>query len=239
MLKKERQEHIIKLLKEQKYCSVSMIANTLYVAPITVRRDLAEMEADGIINRCHGGATLNSSENREVPFELRTKENSSVKSILGKKAAEMLQDGDTVFMDASSTVLHIADYLQTKQNLTVITNSIKVLEKLKGKQITCYLTGGMLLENSHALVGNVAEETISSMYADICFFSSQGITEDGVITDFSDAETKLRKQMIRNAKKSIFLYDQSKVGKRFLFKVCDSNELFTMITNDDATEGPN
>ena len=239
MLKKERQDHIVEMLKEQKYCSVSMIANTLYVAPITVRRDLAEMEADGIINRCHGGATLNSSENREVPFELRTKENSSVKSILGKKAAEMLQDGDTVFMDASSTVLHIADYLQTKQNLTVITNSIKVLEKLKGKQITCYLTGGMLLENSHALVGNVAEETISSMYADICFFSSQGITEDGVITDFSDAETKLRKQMIRNAKKSIFLYDQSKVGKRFLFKVCDSNELFTMITNDDATEGPN
>ena len=97
----------------------------------------------------------------------------------------------------------------------------------------------MLLENSHALVGNVAEETIASMYADVCFFSSQGITEDGVITDFSDTETKLRKQMIRNAKKSIFLYDQSKVGKRFLFKVCDSNELFAMITNDDMTEGLN
>ena len=77
------------------------------------------------------------------------------------------------------------------------------------------------------------------MYADICFFSSQGITEDGVITDFSDAETKLRKQMIRNAKKSIFLYDQSKVGKRFLFKVCDSTELYAMITNDDTTEESN
>ena len=239
MLKKERQDYIIEMLKEQKYCSVSMIASTLYVAPITVRRDLAEMEADGIIKRCHGGATLKNSENREVPFELRTKENYSVKSLLGKKAAEMLQEGDTVFMDASSTVLHIADYLHAKQNLTVITNSIKMLEKLKGKQILCYLTGGMLLENSHALVGNVAEETIASMYADVCFFSSQGITEDGVITDFSDAETKLRKQMIRNAKKSIFLYNQSKVGKRFLFKVCDSNELFAMITNDDAIEGPN
>ena len=239
MLKKERQDYIIEMLKEQKYCSVSMIASTLYVAPITVRRDLAEMETDGIIKRCHGGAPLKYSENREVPFELRTKENYSVKSLLGKKAAEMLQEGDTVFMDASSTVLHIADYLHAKQNLTVITNSIKILEKLKGKQILCYLTGGMLLENSHALVGNVAEETIASMYADVCFFSSQGITEDGVITDFSVTETKLRKQMIRNAKKSIFLYDQSKVGKRFLFKVCDSNELFAMITNDDMTEGLN
>ena len=239
MFKKERQDLIVGLLKEQKYCSVSMIANTLYVAPITVRRDLAELEADGIIKRCHGGATLKNSENREIPFELRTKENYSVKSLLGKKAAQMLQEGDTVFMDASSTVLHIADYLHAKQNLTVITNSIKMLEKLKGKQITCYLTGGMLLENSHALVGNVAEETIMSMYADVCFFSSQGITEDGIITDFSDAETKLRKQMIRNAKKSIFLYDQSKVGKRFLFKVCDSAELFALITNEDATEETN
>lgn len=239
MLKKERQERILSILKEQKYSSVSMIASTLYVAPITVRRDLAEMEADGLIKRCHGGATLKNSENREVPFELRTKENYNVKSELGKKAAALLQEGDTVFMDASTTVLHIADHLHAKQNLTVITNSIKMLEKLKGKQITCYLTGGMLLENSHALVGNIAEETISSMYADVCFFSSQGITEDGIITDFSDAETKLRKQMIRNAKKSIFLYDQSKVGKRFLFKVCDTHELYSLITNADETEGAN
>ena len=71
------------------------------------------------------------------------------------------------------------------------------------------------------------------------YTTSVAVCEDGVITDFSDAETKLRKQMIRNAKKSIFLYDQSMVGKRFLFKVCDSNELFAMITNDDAIEEPN
>ena len=104
MFKKERQDLIVGLLKEQKYCSVSMIANSLYVAPITVRRDLAEMEANGLISRCHGGATLKNSENREVPFELRNKENTNVKSLLGAKAAQMLQDGDTVFMDAKTCI---------------------------------------------------------------------------------------------------------------------------------------
>lgn len=234
MLKKERQDIILGMLKDKKYCTVSAISKKLYVAPITVRRDLAEMEAEGFIKRCHGGAALQDYQNREVPFELRSRENYAVKSEIGKKAAELLHDGDTVFLDASSTVLHVTEHMHSEQNLTVITNSIKVLEKLKGKQIRCYLTGGMLLENSHALVGNIAEETITSLYADICFFSSQGITEEGIITDYSEAETRLRKQMIKNAKKSVFLFDHSKMGKKFLFKVCELQELFAVITDEKS-----
>ena len=86
-----------------------------------------------------------------------------------------------------------------------------------------------MLENSYALVGKIAEETVCSLYADICFFSSQGITEDGIITDFSEDETRLRKCMIQNAKKSVFLYDCSKLGKRFLFKVCNADALYNVI----------
>jgi len=233
MLKNERQECILAILKEKKYCTVSALATELYVAPVTVRRDLAEMESEGLINRCHGGAALKEYENREVPFELRTRENYMMKAKIGKKAAKLLRDGDTVFLDASSTALHVAEHMRAEQNLTVITNSIKALEKLKGKQIQCYLTGGMLLENSHALVGSLAEETIDSMYADIFLFSSQGITEEGDITDYSEMETSLRKQMIKRSKKSVFLYDHTKVGKRFLFKVCNSQELYTTITDED------
>ena len=118
-----------------------------------------------------------------------------------------------------------------KQNLTIITNSVHVLEKLHGRKLRCYLTGGVLLENSHALVGKIAEETVSGLYADICFFSSQGITEDGIITDFSEDETRLRKCMIKNAKKSVFLYDQTKLGKRFLFTVCDLDSISCAITD--------
>lgn len=231
MFKPERQSHILQLLEEKRFCTVKFLADHLYVAPITVRRDLQEMENAGLLKRSHGGAAIQDHKNREVPFEIRDRENTEAKSKIAKMAAGLLQDGNTVFMDASSTVGHLADYLKPDQNLTIITNSIRVLDKLKGKKIRCYLTGGMLLENSHALVGTLAEAAISSLYADICFFSSQGISEDGVITDFSEDETRLRKCMIKHAKKSVFLFDSSKLGKQFMFQVCHADELFQIISD--------
>jgi len=232
MLKKERQETILSVIQEKQFCSVSQLSKTLYVAPITIRRDLMEMESAGLIKRCHGGASAVEFANREVPFELRNRENTSAKARIARKAIAHLQRGDTVFLDASTTVSHMADYITADQELTIITNSVLVLTKLKGKGIRCYLTGGMLLENSYALVGRIAEDTLSSLFADVCFFSSQGITEDGLITDFSEDETRIRKCMIANAKKSIFLYDHTKLGKRFLFKVCTTEELSYVVTDN-------
>ena len=233
MLKKERQEAILSTLAAKQFCSISELAQQLFVAPITVRRDLTEMEAAGLLKRCHGGASVVDFANREVPYELRSRENASAKARIAKKAVQQIHHGDTVFLDASTTVAHMADYIDSQLELTIITNSIRVLEKLRGKGIRCYLTGGMLLENSSALVGRIAEDTVASLYADVCFFSSQGITEDGVITDFSEDETRLRKRMLDNAKRKIFLYDHSKLGKRFLFKVCTADELTTVITDDE------
>lgn len=231
MLKSERQAHILRILEEKRFCTVRLLSEILYVAPITIRRDLKEMEQSGFLRRSHGGAAIQDHKNREVPFALRDRENNQAKDKIAKRAAALIEDGNTVFLDASSTVGHLTLYLEPEQNLTIITNSIRVLEKLKGKKIRCYLTGGMVLENSHALVGTLAENTISSLYADICFFSSQGITEDGIITDFSEDETRLRKCMIKNAKKSVFLYDHSKLGKKFMFRVCHADDLFQTITD--------
>ncbi len=231
MIKKERQDRILQIINEKRFCSVRRLSEQLFVAPITVRRDLAEMETAGLVKRCHGGAAIIDHDNREVPFEMRDKENTSAKALIGKKAAKLINNGDTVFLDASTTVSHVVDYIDDTQELTIITNSIRILEKLKGRGIRCFLTGGALLENSHALVGRLAEDSISSLFADICFFSSQGITEDGLITDFSEDETRLRKYMIANAKKSVFLYDHTKLGKRHLFKVCNASDLYATVTD--------
>ena len=232
MLKKERQEIILQTVSEKRYCTVNFLSKILYVAPITIRRDLEEMEKAGLLKRCHGGAAIEDHRNREVPFELRDRENAAAKAHIAEKASKLMHEGDTVFLDASTTVSHIADYITPDMELTIITNSVYILEKLRGKQIRCYLTGGMLVENSHALVGKIAEETIRSLYADICFFSSQGITEDGIITDYSEDETKLRKEMIQHSSKSVFLYDRSKMGKRSLFVLCHTDQLYQIITDD-------
>ncbi len=231
MLKKERQTLIMEKLEARKYCTVGYLAKELYFAPVTIRRDLAEMEKQGLLTRCHGGAAVEDSQNRTIPFEVRERSNSTEKAELGRQAARLIHHGDVVFLDASSTVAHIADHITADQNLTVITNSTKLLDRLMGKGVKCYLTGGKLLENSYALVGCIAENTVSTLYADIFFFSSQGITEDGIITDYSDDETTLRRLMIRHAAKSVFVCDKSKLGNRYLFKVCDAKELFAVVSD--------
>ena len=231
MIKKERQNNILEIIKERKYCTVDFLSRQLFVAPITIRRDLTEMELEGLITRHYGGATVPEYENREVPFEIRNRNNFSIKEKLAKKAAKLISAGDVVFLDASSTVSHIAEYLSLEQNLTVITNSTLVAEKLKEKHIRCYLTGGMPIENSYALVGSIAEHTVANLYANVCFFSAQGIDEHGIISDQSEAETALRKRMIKNSKRQYFIFDGSKYNKRFAFKICETQDISDIITD--------
>lgn len=233
MIKKERQEAILKIIRERKYCTVNYLSKQLFVAPITVRRDLTEMETAGLVARCFGGATIPEHENREVPFEIRNKSNTSIKEKLAKKASKLITNGDVVFLDASSTVSHMTKYISEEQNVTVITNSMLVAEKLKEKQIICYLTGGRLVENSYALVGNVAEKTVSDLYANVCFFSAQGIDENGVISDQSESESALRELMIKNSQKQYFLFDGSKYDKRFAFKICTVQDISDILTDLD------
>lgn len=231
MLKKERQNAILEMLKERKYCSVRFLAKQLYVAPMTVRRDLSQLESEGLLTRCYGGAAIPDYENREVPFELRNKSNLPVKEKLAKQGAALIRNGDVVFLDASSTVNLITAHLTPEQDLTVITNSTLVAERLKEKHIRCYLTGGMPVENSYALVGSIAEKSLADLHANICFFSAQGIDENGCISDQSEAETALRRLLIQNSGKQYFLFDGSKYGKRFAFKICSASDITGVITD--------
>ncbi len=231
MLKKERQDSILEIIKSRKYCTVNFLSKQLFVAPITIRRDLFEMEQSGLVTRCYGGATIPDYENREVPFEMRSKSNFASKENIAKQAAKLIRAGDVVFLDASSTASRIVDFISTEQNLTVVTNSTLVAEKLKQKHIRCYLTGGAPVENSYALVGSVAEKAAGDFYANVCFFSAQGIDENGVISDQSEAESSLRRIMIKNSKRRYFLFDSSKYSKRFAFKICSVQDINGVVTD--------
>lgn len=221
MIKNERLDMIIKILEERKHCTVNFLANKLYVTPITVRRDIKILEEQGLVNKCYGGVSLVMHTNREVPIAVREACNSDSKTVIAAKASKLITRGSIVFLDASSTAAHIVDFLTPEHGVTVITNSIKTLTQLAQKRITAYGTGGKLLHNSLAFAGAKAESMISTMHADFMFFSSQGITTDGNISDFSEAETQLRQVMMSRADKCYFLCDNSKIGKQFLFQVCN------------------
>lgn len=231
MLKKERKELIYQTIKERKYCTVSYLAKKFFVAPITVRRDLCEMEEAGLVLRCYGGASVPEHQNRDVPFELRNRSNFSAKEALAKKAASLVSSGDVLFLDSSSTVSHIVEHLSSKQNITIVTNSTLIAEKAREKHIRCYLSGGKTTENSYALTGEIAIKTLSDFYANICFFSSQAIDQNGIITDQSERETAIRQVMIKNSAKQFFIFDSSKFSKRQTFKLCSTDDISGVITD--------
>lgn len=236
MFKSERIDSIMEILRERKHATVDYLAEHVYASKVTVRRDLTKMEDLGLVVRSYGGVTLLDIDNKTVPLVIREQDKSSVKDKIARQAAGMIPDGSTVFMDGSSTVLRIVNYLNEKRNITVITNSLRAASTLCEKKIKVYCTGGLLVHGSYVCIGGYSHSMIESMTADLMFFSSQGLSAEGLISDSSETETTQRRLMMRHSRKKYFLCDSSKFGKSFLFTVCQSSDVDGIICDVDATE---
>lgn len=233
MLQYERQKNILDHLKINKSATVKELAGAIYTSEASVRRDLAELEKEGHIKRVYGGVMLASYANEVVPVELRDSANTKVKDEIAKKAAELIKSGDTVFMDASTTVFRICKYIKDKNNIKVITNNIRVAQELGGSDIKVYCTGGEFFEKRGCFLGPFAEDFIEKVSADIMFFSSQGISKDGLISDVDERENSLRAKMLKNARHKVFLCDYSKFGAQRPFILCNKDDIDRIISEKE------
>ena len=231
MFEIERLDRILALLREKQTATVKALAFQLYASEATVRRDLNELEKRGLIKRVHGGAVLLDGANRELPLYVREQQNVEAKRVIAAKAARHLQDGQVIFLDASSTVMFLIKHLESFQSLTIITNGMKTAQELSTLNHKVYCTGGLMLHNSSAYVGDYAADFVRHFNADVFFFSSRGVTEDGRITDESSEETNIRRVMFAQSRKRIFLCDQSKVGKTYCYNLCHTGQTDEFITN--------
>ena len=228
MLQVERQDQIIQLLRQKDALRVGQIAKALYTSEATVRRDLAAMEASGLVRRVYGGVVL---EKQNMPIDVRINENTAAKKEIAERASRLLYDGCSVFLDSSSTASHLLPYLSGFQNLTVITNSHRAVETLRQSKISFICTGGKMISNNQAYVGRIAEQALESLCIDIAFFSSQGISEEGEVTDFSEEETALRRVLLRRAQRPVLLCDSSKLGKKYLYRLGHVSDMAEVITD--------
>ncbi len=233
MFQYERHEMIMKLLRDRKSASVKELAALLYVSEASVRRDVEKLLAQGLVRRVYGGVVL-ADHGGSVPINLRDGEHGAVKSELAMRAAALVSDGDTIILDASSTVRRMVKYLAGKRNVTVITNNLRVFEDaaslgLESRGFKIYSTGGIFLADEYALAGYAAGEFIRSVNADAVFFSSQGLSDDGEVSDSSEEQTALRRIMLSRSKKKYFLCDSSKLGERRAHKLCDVSEITGVI----------
>ena len=231
-MSKEREKQILEILLKEKKVTVGDLAATLFVSEPSVRRDLQSLEKQHLIKRTHGGAILEEgtlSQNK-IPFLLREYEQSGAKAKIAQKASLLIRDNDVIFLDASTSCYTLIPFLAARRNLTVITNGVKALTALSEYGIRTVSTGGTLLPDCLALVGEEAQRTVESYNADLAFFSCRGVSEDGYLTDISPEENNVRRNMIRHAKRAYLLCAADKLGKRYFHNLCHKSDVTDVIT---------
>lgn len=223
-----RKKEIFDILSERKRVSVSELSKLMYVTEMTVRRDLTEMEKQGLIKRYRGGAVF-LPQSEQIPISQRVYLDEEQKRKLGKEAQKYLSDNMVVFIDSSSTCLFVISHMKKYSNIKIITNSVKALLVASELHIPCFLIGGDYYEEDMCFVGSVAEMYAQNVNVDVAFFSARGITEDGIITDPVMDQSAVRLHIMKNSGCNVFLFEKSKVGKKYTHTVCRSEEVDEVI----------
>lgn len=221
----ERQQAILRLLEQHHTATVRQLAEAVYASEASVRRDIEALEKQGCVQKLYGGVVLAQYKNSVIPLSLRDSEHAAAKEQLAQKAAALIHDGAAILLDASSTARRILKYISHRRNLKIITNSLRVFHEAEALHAKLYCTGGALNKSNYAFSGPAAERFLRAVSADILFFSSQGLSLDGEISDASEEETSLRRVMLTRAEKKIFLCDSSKLGQKRLFTVCTKKDV--------------
>ena len=237
MLIEERHRRIIEALQENPEITVKELAQMLCFSEPTIRRDFTELHRKGVITKLYGGAILNKrAADGEIPFAMRENEKSSGKSMMGKQAAKLVRDGDVIMMDGSTSAYHIVPYIADRKDIIVVTSGAKTAVALAEKNITTFSTGGKMIVNSYALVGQEAEDFVRKINADIFFFSCHGLSADGMMSDPSVREANLRRVMMGQCKKKYLLCDGSKFNKSFFYNMGNVSELDGIISDTELPE---
>ncbi len=237
MLPLERQNQIIEILKSRRAATVDELCRALYSSGATVRRDLNLLEKDGLLKRTHGGAVLLEEGSHDTPMMLRENENISSKQLIAKRALPLIKDGQTIFLDSSSTCCVLAGALSKFSNLRVITNSLKSLNILSSfPGVTAYCTGGRLNGRALSLTGSAAVSFASRFHADMAFISCRGVDEEIGITETSEEETAVKAAYVNKSDRTVLLFDESKLGKKYFSKICDFSDVSYFICNKELPE---
>ena len=232
MMVSERHIRIVEELKRSPEISVKALSEKLFVSEPTVRRDLTELHNKGIITKVYGGAILNTeAAYREIPFFIRENEKSSTKVEIGRRAAELVEDGMVVMLDGSTSAYYMVPYLARRNNLTVITSGAKTAVALAEANIRTFCTGGQMIIHSFSYVGEQAEAFVRNINADILFFSCHGLDNRGRMTDNAIEEANLRKIMFDHSSKKILLCDSSKLGKTYFYNMGNVSDIDAVISD--------
>jgi DeoR/GlpR family transcriptional regulator of sugar metabolism len=235
MLAMARRSAIAELLREGGAITVTEVETRFGVSPMTARRDLGELERQGVARRTHGGAVLPSISAQEDSFAQRVEVATEAKASLAEAAVAMLTPRETIYLDSSSTAYYVARRIvDAGLGVTVITNSLPVMDAVAAGEtpnIKLIGIGGTLRPLTRSYVGPYSVHTILGHFADRLFLSVKGVTRDGVLTDADELEAEVKRAMIAQSQEAVLLLDDSKLGARGQNAVARVTELSTVLAH--------
>jgi len=233
----ERRREILARLGANGKVLVAELAKDFDVTEETIRRDLEKLDKEGLVSKTYGGAVSKHSSAIDLPYNVRESANVPQKQKIAQIIAGLIEDGERVMVDSSSTALYVIKKIKEKKNLTIITNSVKVLLELADKpDWTVLSTGGNLKKNALSLTGSSAEKMIHSYRVDTAICSCKGIDTELGITDSNENDSLIKQAMLHSAERRILALDAEKFDKKSFVKVCDFTDLDLIVTDSAPAE---
>jgi DeoR family transcriptional regulator, aga operon transcriptional repressor len=231
----ERQKQILTLLTKQGRLSVNEIVSQFSISEATARRDLESLALEGKVQRVHGGAIAVEQAPPELPILEREDEQPDEKARIGRAAAELIADKETVFLGSGTTVLEVARALRERKNLTVITNSLPVLNLLAGwKEVTVIALGGMLRDSELSFIGHLTEQALTEVRADKVIMGTRGVSlEHGLTNDYLQ-ETLTDRAILRIGREVIIAADHTKINRVSTALLAPLDVMNTFVTDSNA-----
>ena len=239
-MQKERRNQILALLHKQGMVKIPELAKAFDVSVITIRRDLDELVRAGQVQKVYGGAVLAPQAIPEPEsqrlFHSRLVHNHRDKMMIGMAAAKLVKDGETVILNIGTTALEVAKHLGNYDDLTVLTNSLPILNQLADTKLNVYSLGGKLRGNELALHGSLAFKALNDFYVDKAFIGAGGITLENGITDHNVDSAELCAAIAKRSRQTILVADSSKFGKDASVIIGPLTCVDTIITDSGISE---
>ncbi len=238
---RERQDHIAGIVEERGRARVSDLASRFGVSSVTIRKDLVALEANGRIVRTHGGAIAPDRSRSELAFDIRERLQRDEKARIGAAAAELVQDGESIVMDASTTSLAVARRLKARggwSQLTVITNGLRLASELAGSPgIIVLMLGGRVRWEALSVVGQLGDGLFSRINVQKAFVGAAGFTIESGLSDATEEEAQIKRSMVAAAREVLAIVDHTKWERTAFATFCKTGDVTTVLTDDEAPAG--
>ncbi len=235
---RERRDTIARLVSERGRATVSALADRFAVSAVTVRKDLLILEDEGRVVRTHGGAIATGERPTEGLFDMRERLQAAEKTLIGAAAANLVVDGESIALDASTTALSLARHLKARgrwDRLTVITNGLRIALELAGSPgITVVMPGGTVRSEAMSVVGGIGDAIFGRINVQKAFLGAVGFTIESGLSDATEEEAQAKRSVVAVAREVIAIVDRTKWGRVAFATFCPTDRISAVVTDGEA-----